>query len=353
MFFKHYLMIRGLDINLEENAKIVYQFNCKGKILLEIRKPNSEDEKIGHNSRALFCDISGEFEPNKRVKDVFISLSENIVPVGSLDTSNEEWHGLLDEKGKIKEKYIIPIEILPKNFQDFCENVNNKLSNIAKSTILLTRWRKGLITGGASPFCTLRKDWSFDGLSWHICPSKYTVEIQEIKNKKININEITEIESMVNKLWEEPIYFTILNEAELSKSSNPKSAFILGMTAAEVGLKTLITDLLPETDWLMGNIPTPPIVKILEEYFPSLPARLKINNEVIVPKGMIKKIKDAVFARNKIIHQGENVNRDFMKEVLSVVKDLLWLIDYYRGYPWAIEYLSSSCKNELKIKTEF
>jgi hypothetical protein len=48
----------------------------------------------------------------------------------------------------------------------------------------------------------------------------------------------------------------------------------------------------------------------------------------------------------------ENVEPDDLKELLLVVRDVLWLCDYYRGAKWAIDYLRPQTRAALGLPNE-
>jgi hypothetical protein len=46
----------------------------------------------------------------------------------------------------------------------------------------------------------------------------------------------------------------------------------------------------------------------------------------------------------------EHVESDNLKDLLTAVRDVLWLCDYYRGFEWAIDHLSTETRKALGIK---
>jgi len=55
------------------------------------------------------------------------------------------------------------------------------------------------------------------------------------------------------------------------------------MAALEIGTKHLIAELAPDARWLALQMPTPPVVSILTDFLPTLPARLLANGKAITP----------------------------------------------------------------------
>jgi hypothetical protein len=59
-----------------------------------------------------------------------------------------------------------------------------------------------------------------------------------------------------------PLGQELLREAWRNLFVHPRSALVIGMAAAETGLKALIVDLVPENSWLIQEVQSPPIVKL-------------------------------------------------------------------------------------------
>jgi len=74
----------------------------------------------------------------------------------------------------------------------------------------------------------------------------------------------------------------------------------------------------------------PPLVSMLTDYLPLLPVRARIHGSLpFAPKTMTDAFKKGVQLRNKTAHAGEGVRSDTLKEILTAVHDLLYLLDVY------------------------
>jgi len=93
-------------------------------------------------------------------------------------------------------------------------------------------------------------------------------------------------------------------------------------------------------------MPSPPLVKMIEEYLPMSPAKACIGNEVLPPpEGVVQILKKGVNLRNTLIHVGSaKLSKSAVEEVLTAVSDLLWLLDYYRGFTWALDYVTEDVR---------
>jgi hypothetical protein len=135
----------------------------------------------------------------------------------------------------------------------------------------------------------------------------------------------------------------LFQEAWSQRKDNPKSSLVIGVAAAETGMKQLISKLVPSSGWLVQNTQSPPLVKMLEEYFPSLPTQLRIADvpPPPLPKSLISIIKKAVLLRNEIVHGHEvHLVSKSLREILNIIHDLLYIFDCYSGHLWAMKCIS-------------
>lgn len=127
---------------------------------------------------------------------------------------------------------------------------------------------------------------------------------RSISTKNVKIDEIMR---KVEAGAEEPLARQLFREAWSQIGINPRSALVIGVSAAEVGLKKLIAALIPGTDWLMEEIPTPPVGKVLRKFLPTLQLRAKRvdGGPITPPNQLIEQIEKAVKHRNDVVHAGE------------------------------------------------
>src|SRR5439155_24767143 len=112
------------------------------------------------------------------------------------------------------------------------------------------------------------------------------------------------------------------------------------------------SQLVPESKWLVEHLPSPPIEKILREYLPTLPVRMKLPGQRVTspPEQLLSRLKNGISKGNDLIHVGvETVEIEFLDEVLDAVAEVLRLLDYYGGHEWALRYLSIETKQALGL----
>lgn len=201
---------------------------------------------------------------------------------------------------------------------------------------------------------------SVDGTHWHLVPydgpnvEKVEVFLEEFLDKEKRDQVISLVES-----GGEPLYHELFREAWGQRKSNPRSAIIMSIAAAESGLKQCITHLVPQNSWLLRELQSPPIDKIMHHYFPTLPVKEKLDDRVFIPQIIMKELKEGVDVRNKLVHTGfipakyKKYNNDLeqkTEELLLSVRDLLWLLDYYAGHQWALEQVREDTLISAGIK---
>jgi len=99
----------------------------------------------------------------------------------------------------------------------------------------------------------------------------------------------------------------------------------------------------------LENDPTPPVVKMLRDYLPELPTKCKLNEKTLAPpKDIRSKLEEGIMLRNRLVHVGEVIiTHEVLEEVLLAVRDVLWMLDYYGGFGWAIDKVRQQVREKL------
>ena len=159
---------------------------------------------------------------------------------------------------------------------------------------------------------------------------------------------------MMQQKAEEPLGHELFREAWELRTENPRSALVLGIAAAEVGFKQCVGTLVPDAKWLVDNVPSPLLERMLREYLPQLPARKTIKGRVLpLPEGWLKILKKGVTIRNDIVHGNTaTLTRDNLRDILETIRELLYLLDIYCGHVWAWDRLGGELQRELLAMTQ-
>jgi hypothetical protein len=162
-----------------------------------------------------------------------------------------------------------------------------------------------------------------------------------------------EVQRLVAGRTSEPLGHELLREARTLSNRTPGSALVIAIAAAEVGFKELVADLVPDAQWMMEHVPSPPLELMLREYLPMLPARERINGKVVPPpKRVVDVLQRGVQWRNAVAHRGRIFfDFDDLDTVIDAIHDLLCLLDYYRGQTWSLRHVTVETRAELGVRT--
>lgn len=354
MFFRSRTFVRQLFLNT--GTEIVLNFGGLNSVVVTF----SPDIRDGKNSGAGEYRLEFQADPSPKVREMFVALAANKMPSGSRDGSNGIEISLghrrhfpnIDNDGNIKPGTSAPLELLPPAFEAFLDTFPEVAGHYVTQALSVLRWRCAL-EGPPSPLYNTSAEWSFDGTQWHPEPSSISFEFASRSALTLRESTKQEIQELVNMGVSEPVSHVLFREAWENRGANPRSALVIGIAAAETAVKLCIGTLVPDAAWLVENMPSPPLVPLLTEYLPQLPARYQINGKVLPPPDrVLKALKKGVFLRNKIAHTGAEVEDAVCDEVLASVWDVLWLCDFYSGHEWAIRMVAPRTKEELGLHND-
>ena len=99
----------------------------------------------------------------------------------------------------------------------------------------------------------------------------------------------------------------------------------------------------------MDEVPAPPVVRMLMEYLPTLPARNTFNGKVYPPP-FKELFRNAVNKRNLLAHRSDDhdIKDEELAEIIAAIRDTLWLLDYYCGNAWALGYVRESTRKQIE-----
>jgi hypothetical protein len=241
MYIRTQKVLRELDIDFKNDEPIGFVFTKPHEATVEVRQASPEEQQLGYKKGTLLCTVSISLDTSAEIAAIFQSLANNRLPEDSKEPT--KWNDYIDQAGNITDKYVVPLHLLPKAAQNFCDEGNEKLSILVRNALSILRWRYGL-TGPHNPF-----------------------------------------------------------------------------------------------------------VSMIKNYLPLMPTKLKINGTVVPPpKEILRSLQQGVEARNRTIHIGAAPpNRDELKELLLSVKDLLYILDYYCGFDWALTNVRPHIQKELAV----
>lgn len=346
MYFKLRVQLHNLAIGFYEQEPLTFSMGDPYGTSVVIRPPTVE-EKQEQKAQFLVCCAFTEEEPPSDISTIFQRLLDRPT---SERSQLEEKQLFVDGNDQIMENRQPLRALFPKDFQEFASQVRHRLYESSRRTVRIIRWRRALTSLHNPIASTSGVYWSFDQQRWRPMPQDLHFDGPGFEFYfRISPKLYAEMEELIKTGKNEPLGHELFLEAWALRRTNPRSALIIGMSAAEVGFKQCIGKLVPYAEWLAHHAPTPPLDKMLSKYLPLLPAKLKIEGRVLMPSKRIRRaIKDGIEARNHSVHLGsEPPKGEALKELLLSIRDLLYLLDFYCGFEWALEYMRDEVRAEM------
>lgn len=309
-------------------------------VLLAFRHPTQSEVQEGYKRNEPVCTVSASRNGNSDISAIFESLRRREVPEGS---THDGWEDFLDDNDRIRLDRIIGLRMLPPRLQEFVKQIETEFHEAVTRAVGLLRWYGG-IAGPHSP--TRRRQgglfWSLDGSSWELLSSYNPVTSLEIRCAPGQA-EFDEVQQLLNAGITEPFCHGLFREAWEQKSANPRSALLLGIASAEIGFKEFVAKVVPDAEWLVENIPSPPLVKMLEEYLPILRASVGAGAVSVPAPDILALLREGVQLRNKVAHySSRKIDSKKLLDILYAVLDVLILLDHYRGFDFSQTYAPRS-----------
>lgn len=253
------------------------------------------------------------------------------------------------KKGFRPRRYLCPPDIF--------QLINRAESSLADQTdrfLKLLRWRQGIDAPGEVI--------SHRALYWKVGEGDYPVAPPDggppkeitvqgmfgIRWNEENLADLQELWS-VNDL-SEPLGHALVREAAALASESPRSSILIMTAALETAVKMHISHVAPDTAWLMQEIPSPPIFKVLRDYIPLIHRvrgkEIDFWDDKVKP--FIKKAQKLIELRNKVAHTGK-IPEDAgpIQDDLDFVSDMLYLLDVLDGHEWAKTLVSYELRQAL------
>lgn len=296
-------------------------------------------EKGWGNSEFAKATAVVELDPSEDFLAAFTSILERRLP----KTSPQELLGTrwVDAEGILIGGEIIHADHLASDLQGFLRDIHASLRRAVRTVCVATAWRLAL-PGPRDPVAFGLAYWSLDGERWEIWPTGETrATFGGYLQTELPSESQSDIQELLDSDRREPLAHALWREAVAQQKANPRSAILIGVAALEVGLKQFAATHIPDADWLLREAPTPPVVKMLSTFLPSLPS-LDGGRQFERPStATLRIVGEAVELRNSIAHKGVKDDPPdlLVAEVLAVVHGLLWGFDLATGVEWAKDYV--------------
>jgi len=321
MRFKKIQSAIDLRIGIKAGDEVRFDYGGKFNIQGGLRKPDGNDTSGRKEHSWIVCEAICEREPNANVRRMLERYLQEQITEGS--------------------EYVLkPLHEFAQPLQSFCGDVSQMLSDYSAKTVHALRWR----LGGRGPHNVLRFrgfDFSLDGNSWFAMPRQGTLVVEGFDVGIINDDVCSDVKSFVENNLSEPLGHVLWQEAWFQRSDSSRSAVVLGIAAAESAIKEFISSKVPNAQWLIENLPSPPIVKMYKDYLPKFLNESQVDElNDLLNDGVVETVRKGVNIRNQIVHLGRaSLKYDTVEESLIAVRDLLWFLDYCNGNEWAKAYI--------------
>jgi hypothetical protein len=293
---------------------------------------------------SVVCEATAEIKPSKAAKPLIDAVWQKRVPEGfNFEKWPEARRRAYEESGVTEGE--LPLSALPNSLQNLIENAYSTIFTGIDRVIEALCWR----TGQAVPtydYQLGRMEWSLDGQEWRQSP----VDFVAWMGRPPFVSGLAgpDINAILLSDDAPPFARELLREAWSEENKNPRSALVIGIAALETGIKDLIIGLIPETEWLIRNLQSPPVHRMLGEYLPLLRAK---NQRVLCPSPeMVEEVQKWIGIRNELSHgKAADINVEKLTKFLLLVSDLLYAVDYARGFDWALELIQPETRKALGV----
>jgi hypothetical protein len=305
---------------------------------LEIRQSGQEGPDPDPMS-AVVAIASMTRKPKPQILTAYEDLAAERLPEGGLDPLIDPEHFMPD--GRFTGRWMVQESWLPSALQIYHRQVVSELSREAVRALRLIVWRYD-VDSGHDPVRSQRLAvWSLDGTDWQSVLPPLNSRTYRPELLGFEPSQVEEIKSLIaDPVVREPLGHSLFREAWNRRRGDERSSLVIGLASAEAAVKEFIVALEPGASWLIANVPSPPLLTLLDEYVPRLIMDKGLRPYLVKsPKDEIYEvIKKGVSVRNKVAHgRDHRIRHDFLDSTLLAVRDALWMLDVFRGHDWARE----------------
>ena len=295
-------------------------------------------------------------EDEKSLLDVFLNKHVRGMP----DQVLAVFQGKGGLAGRHSDKPLDGFQCFPSCYRSFITDLHRESDSIASDIFNTLRWRLG-IDGGPHRLvsCPTSIRWQHEstdlaqdayGFLEHQIPIGVSeLAFPEGQELTLGDGKRRAVEELLAKEAVQPLHHDLFREAWQNRNVNPRSALVIAIASLETAVKTTICELQEPLRWVFEKLISPPVDKLLREYIPQLPAKNKLNGSVLrPPTHIISEIKKGIEQRNRLVHGSEEgLAPSDLQDLFLAIRDVLYLLDYYRGHDWAVDRIRSEVKNEL------
>lgn len=332
--------VQFAEITISEEIK---QVKCDGKnIFFEIDFIESNPEKNFYQQAPMSLVLTSRHTlRSTKIVSVLNKISDGFQPPeGEVAATADQ---LTEKDGAA-----YSINFYPEEFRHFIKPISDEHIGLIKKLHTLLSWRCGNTRNFSFVDRLERLYCSINGNEWFQLPPHYQLSGSMLPRPPV-LNQCFDGPDDISdylisdKISTIPI--ELLHEArKINSTGNSRSALVIAMSALEVRIKEFIASISPNSKWLIENIQSPPIIKLLKDYLPSLVSSPDVYKSKIDP--YIDEIDNAVTLRNTITHKGANVSFRRCAEFIENIEYLMLVLDAESGQKWPLSLLSQKEQNK-------
>jgi len=244
-----------------------------------------------------------------------------------------------------------PVQMMPADLATGTLERTRQLLNAARKVVRVVHWVAAR-TDEMKPTKSLRpcEFQVVEGGPWRRIEPAISLKVSfRSLGRTISGAVLDEVRQVLRGGGEEPLSNVLLSEAWSLLATSPRGALVLGIASLESCVKRLIVVCVPDSQWLVENVPSPPIESMLRDFVGKLKTKASINGKVVPPpQALLKTIKNAVVLRNQVVHGiSRDVSSEKVEEYLRAIADINLLMDCYAGNTWAIKNMSHETTKAL------
>ncbi|WP_461325214.1 hypothetical protein [Bradyrhizobium diazoefficiens] len=331
--------IEGLSFNPANPKGIHLKKLGRDAILITLAPQAPEDDPFGHR-RGLECKVRRSYEVTSNLHHFVDKLNARVLvpyPGVNLKLPHVGRRGeLIAADGTLTDGYRFPWQHYPEDLQAICQRALKELQQDTTRLIKLLMWFFNTSHAHepvqhASLYCNTR------GKTYYAIGQNHSSGGDWRNDLVWNATNSEGFSSVWKSRSDESLAHELFREAGSLIHSAPRSALLMLATALEAGVKTYISEREPITQWLLTETQSPPILKVLRDFIPTLtPAISASLDSWSALRSLFGRLTKLIEARNRLTHRGTwDLELESLIEFREDVSDILYILDYLRGAEWA------------------
>ncbi len=331
--------IDGLSFNPANPKGIHLKKLGRTAISITLAPKAPEDDPFGHRS-GLECKVKRSYEVSSNLYDFVDKLNARVFvpyPGVNLKLPHVGRRGeLIAADGSLRDGYYLAWQHYPEDLKTICQRARDELR---KDTMRLTKLLMWFFNTThvhdpvqyVSLYCNTR------GKNYYAIGQNHSSGGDWRNDLVWNAANSEGFNSVWKSNSDESLAHELFREAGSLIHSAPRSALLMLATALEAGVKTYISEREPITQWLLTETQSPPILKVLRDFIPTLAPQISASLENWLGlRPLLGRLTQLVEARNRLTHRGTwDVELESLIKFREDVSDMLYILDYLRGAKWA------------------